>query len=409
MKRYLFPTNSQVRGLVFIKTYYNIAFFYIKEQDLKKPNQFNGTETTDTCLQSIKDLINVVSEENSIDDLVSYLNACEQFEEFGLKILKRLGVEVEENRVSFHMKAIQSLGEEKCSCLRGIIAWLFRGRSFRFLRLYDVGKFNLNDLQLNKSMYEHLIKIFEVIIVMKSEKSWYHYRRNGLTYKGSSEGAFMLLKNIFLNMKFPLGFQQFSSYESRLETFYDYPIETQTYREKLANAGFFYFHVSDYVQCHNCRGCLRDWNDMHDPLVRHTETFQTCNFAMDRKMKRGSTMTDGPLIYVGHQKYEDRVTSFKSFPDTLLKTDLDQLALAGFYYCGIAKDIECCACNIEFSDIENTAYILKQHKNSSPGCPYIKECENQTEWNDMTYQGSSSCEQYLELEHRSHDCIFQNT
>ncbi|CAC5426677.1 unnamed protein product [Mytilus coruscus] len=379
------------------------------EQDVKElPKRCDGTGTADTYLQYITDIFNVVSGKNSIDELAFFLNACKQFEEIGFKILKGLGVEVEENRVSFHMKAIQSLGEDQCRCLPAITAWLFRGRSVRFLRLYDVGKFNLNDLQLNKNMYNQLYKIFEMIIDMKSEKSWYHYRRNGLTYKGPSEGAFILVKQVFLNKKSSSIFPQFSSYKSRFASFHDYPIEIMSYRKKLAQAGFFYFHMSDYVQCYNCGGCLRDWKDMIDPLVRHIETFQTCEYAIDPERKRSSFMDEGPVKYVGQQTYENRLNSFKSFPDTLLMDDFEQLAIAGFYYCGIAQDIECCACNIEFSDIKNTAYILRQHKKSSPECPYINKCDNQAKRKDTNDQESVSCAQYLELEYRSHDFRIQN-
>lgn len=342
--------------------------------------------------------------DNCLDDFKIYSNARDHLKQFGLEVLKSWGVEVEMDRVSFHMKTLQSLGRRHHIFLHDVTSCLFRGTSFKFLRLYDVTNFELSHLKLHKNMYDELNKIFKLIIDMKGEKWWYHYRRNGLNCKGSSEGAFNLVKQVFLSKKISMIFQQFETYESRLSTFQNYPIENQSYREKLALAGFFYYHVSDYVQCFYCGGCLRAWKSMSDPMDRHKKTFKTCHFACTTKWKKSSITDAEPETYDSMYTKENRLNSFKTFPDTLSRVDVEQLAKAGFYYCGIAEDIVCSACNIGFASVESSECILRLHNNYSQKCPSISKCEKLSMRSEpFDQQCISNLVQYLELEYRKHD------
>lgn len=339
----------------------------------------------------------LVLAENSIDEFAISSNARDHLSSFGFELLKGWGVVVENDRVSFYMNKLQNLDEKCHTLLHGMTSCLFQCKSFKFLRLYDVGKFKLSNLILYEDIYNELNKVFGMIIDMKKEQGWYHYRRNGLNGKGPSEGAFDLVKNVYLEKKPTLKFRQFLTVESRLQTFQDYPIENKLYRENLAMAGFFYFNISDYVQCFDCGGCLRSWKYTINPMVRHRENFKTCHFVMHSELQ-GSSILDAELV-----TYEDRLNSFKSFPGTLSQVDVEQLARAYFYYCGIAEDIVCSACDIGFARVQNSENILRLHTKYSPECPHGTQ-ENELALRDELFDQNciSSFVEYLEIEYREH-------
>lgn len=366
--------------------------------------QRNGTHKKELVVLCFKNIFNIILAENCLGDLKIYSNARNHLKQFGFEVLKGWGVEVDGDRVSFHMNKLQSLGRRYHTLLHDVTACLFRGRSFQFLRLYDVVKFELSHLELNSNMYNELNKIFKMIIDMKGEKWWYHYRRNGLNCKGTSEGAFNLVKQVFLTKKRSAIFQQFDTKESRLNTFQDYPIENESYREKLAMAGFFYFQVSDYVQCFNCGGCLRAWKSMCDPMKRHKDTFKTCHFACDTKWKESSIMDAEPATYESMHNQTDRLRSFKTFADTLSNDDVEQLALAGFYYCGIEEDIVCSACNIGFASVDSSECILRLHQIYSQKCPHATKFKNHAMRSGyIDEEIISNFVPYLELEYKKHN------
>ncbi|CAC5426689.1 NAIP [Mytilus coruscus] len=359
----------------------------------------NGSTNQDRDVMCYRNIFNKRLAETCLDNLKIYSNAFDHLKQFGLELLKCWGVEVEKDRVSFHMNKLQSLGCRHHIFIHDVTACFFRGRSFQFLRLYDVMKFELSHLKLHKNMYDELNKIFKMITDTKGEKWWYHYRRNGLNCKGASQEAFNL---VFLNEKRFVIFEQFQSIESRLSTFQEYPIENKSYRKKLALAGFFYNHVSDYVQCFECGGCLRAWKSMSDPMIRHQTTFKTCQFACHTKWKESSTMDVEPATYDSMHTLEDRLNSFKSFPDTHSRDDLKQLAHAGFYYYGIAEDIVCAACNIGFASVENSEYIVRLHKKYSRKCPFIHKSKNHA-MKSRSFESIDNFVPFLEIERRQHD------
>lgn len=71
---------------------------------------------------------------------------------------------------------------------------------------------------------------------------------------------------------------EFSTYESRLITFHDWPISIQQQPEELANAGFYYTGMSDKTICFSCGGGLKNWEEHDIPLVQHKICFPRCNY-----------------------------------------------------------------------------------------------------------------------------------
>lgn len=370
-----------------------ISLQHIQASDSDFPPN-NETETQSTLFTPVRNILNSVFQTGILGDM----------EQIAYCVLTGCGVEIDKNRVSFSMNKFQRLGDHHQNYLFDAIESLVRDRSFTFLRLYDFNEFSLNEFKANDNIYNLFKKVLQMIIDTQSAKGRYHYRRNGFTCKGSSEEAFLIVLQVYLSKKISVQFPLLSTYESRLETFHDYPIENKSCREKLALAGFFYFHVSDYVQCFHCGGCLRDWMYTFDPMVRHRNTFKTCRFALDLKWKKDSIKDAEPTTYDNMYTFSDRLNSFKSFPDTFSDDDFQRLAVAGFYYCGIAEDIVCFECNIGFADAQNSVNIIKLHKKYSPTCLNITKGGNYPQRSDTFDSGCiSNFVPYLELEYRKHD------
>ncbi|XP_044005575.1 baculoviral IAP repeat-containing protein 7-A-like [Aphidius gifuensis] len=68
------------------------------------------------------------------------------------------------------------------------------------------------------------------------------------------------------------------SYESRLNTFYYWPKYISQTKESMAEAGFFYSSIGDYVICHHCGNGIKDWKNNEDPWEEHARYFPECYF-----------------------------------------------------------------------------------------------------------------------------------
>ncbi|NXO60442.1 BIRC1 protein, partial [Aramus guarauna] len=64
----------------------------------------------------------------------------------------------------------------------------------------------------------------------------------------------------------------------RLDSFKTWPAEAHVEATALAKAGFFYTGEGDRVQCFNCAGCLKDWEEGEDPVKEHAKWFPDCQF-----------------------------------------------------------------------------------------------------------------------------------
>ncbi|XP_053961917.1 death-associated inhibitor of apoptosis 2 [Anastrepha ludens] len=71
---------------------------------------------------------------------------------------------------------------------------------------------------------------------------------------------------------------KFSSLDSRLRTYTDWPIPDIQKPEALAQAGLYYQNVDDQVRCFHCNMGLRSWQREDDPWFEHAKWFPQCQF-----------------------------------------------------------------------------------------------------------------------------------
>ncbi|CAC5410684.1 BIRC2_3 [Mytilus coruscus] len=338
-----------------------------------------------------------------------------------IQALDDWGVHIDNERLIVHIDIIQKNSQNRHICLESIFARRMKYiKCVRFVRLYGVEQFNLKQLELHSHMEKQVSGVFKILINKLNESKcwWYHYRRNGLRPIGSSEETFRLMKQILQDGEPVIIYPQFATFQSRLTTFSDYPIENKSFKEKMARAGFFYFHVSDYVQCFQCGGCLCKWSNIHDPVLRHKAYFKNCHF-MEHTYPRYVSESDiKGLCNDKMQHFVGRLDSFKQFQrqfpaqKNITEDDKWRLADNGFYYCGIAEDIACYACDIGYTTMQYSTQISKTYKKQSPYCPHvpkglIKTSENEDDSKHLySRKAFDQYMPYLEPEYHRHKGIF---
>lgn len=70
----------------------------------------------------------------------------------------------------------------------------------------------------------------------------------------------------------------YSQYETRLESFKDWPSTMSQHPSDLAKAGFYYFGIKDMVKCFFCNGGLKNWDHNDDPYQDHVRWFPKCQY-----------------------------------------------------------------------------------------------------------------------------------
>lgn len=73
---------------------------------------------------------------------------------------------------------------------------------------------------------------------------------------------------------------KFSTYDSRLNTFSQWPPSLAQKPHDLAEAGFYFTGRGDQVRCFHCDGGLRLWEREDDPWLEHARWFPTCGFIL---------------------------------------------------------------------------------------------------------------------------------
>ncbi|XP_039956744.1 death-associated inhibitor of apoptosis 2 [Bactrocera tryoni] len=71
---------------------------------------------------------------------------------------------------------------------------------------------------------------------------------------------------------------KFSSLDSRLRTYVNWPIPDIQKPDALAQAGLYYQNVEDQVRCFHCNIGLRSWQREDDPWFEHAKWFPQCQF-----------------------------------------------------------------------------------------------------------------------------------
>lgn len=333
--------------------------------------------------------------------------------ELVIVILDDWGVHIVNKRLTIRMDKIQKNSQNRQICLGNMFASRIRDiKRIDFLRLYGVEHVDIKQLKLPSQMAKHVTGYFRKVINKVNEATywWYHYRRNALRPIGSNEDTFRLMKQVFQVGEPVIIFQKFKTYESRLATFSEYPVGNQTFKEHMAHAGFFYFNVADYVQCFSCGGCLYKWSKTPKPEERHKAYFSNCHFI---NLICPETVSESDIKRLRNDEmdtFEGRSDYFKQFHQqypaqkNITHDDIRRLADDGFYYCGIAEDIACYACDIGYTTMQYSTNICKAHKKYFPHCSHVKEKLIQSSENTESEQvlDEKDFEPYLELEYHLH-------
>lgn len=72
-------------------------------------------------------------------------------------------------------------------------------------------------------------------------------------------------------------------YETRFNTFLNWPKSLKQKPVDLASAGFFYLGIGDQTLCFHCGGGLKDWEESDDPWEQHALWFPKCNYLLLKK------------------------------------------------------------------------------------------------------------------------------
>ena len=82
---------------------------------------------------------------------------------------------------------------------------------------------------------------------------------------------------------------KYSTLESRLKSFKDWPPALRQKPKQLAEAGFYYIGLGDQTECFYCDGGLEAWLPEEDPWTEHAQRFPKCGFV--RLIKGKSFLT----------------------------------------------------------------------------------------------------------------------
>lgn len=72
-------------------------------------------------------------------------------------------------------------------------------------------------------------------------------------------------------------------YQSRLQSFANWPERIRATKEQIAKAGFFYLGQSDKTKCYYCNGGLQNWDANDEPWTEHAKWFPGCAFVLRQK------------------------------------------------------------------------------------------------------------------------------
>ncbi|KAI0239655.1 hypothetical protein LSAT2_009617 [Lamellibrachia satsuma] len=180
----------------------------------------------------------------------------------------------------------------------------------------------------------------------------------------------------------------------RVDTYSNWPRDTNIEPEALAQAGLFYLYRADRVKCAFCYGILRNWESSEDPTRKHRRLFPTCSFLRNPRaagnVALGEELTEeqtqhepsqGRLCICTRVKHanmvvdEVRLATFNTWPSNSRVTK-ETLAHAGFFFSG--NGICCFSCGgiLRIWQISQGDPVTEHHR-LNPGCDFLRQAEIQ--------------------------------
>ncbi|XP_071613459.1 E3 ubiquitin-protein ligase XIAP isoform X2 [Heliangelus exortis] len=173
------------------------------------------------------------------------------------------------------------------------------------------------------------------------------------------------------------------SEETRLKSFYNWPLNGHLKPKELANAGFYYTGVEDQVACFCCGGKLKQWEPSDRAWSEHKRHFPKCFFVLGRDV--GNVPSESELGRSGLNdpeyprnpsmaKYGKRLQTFLTW---IYPVDKEQLAEAGFYSTGNGDHVVCFHCGGGLQDWKENEDSWDQHAKWFPGCRFVRKEKGQ--------------------------------
>ncbi|XP_068008201.1 E3 ubiquitin-protein ligase XIAP isoform X3 [Melanerpes formicivorus] len=171
------------------------------------------------------------------------------------------------------------------------------------------------------------------------------------------------------------------SEESRLNSFHNWPLNSQLTPEELANAGFYYTGVGDEVACFCCGGKLEQWEPNDIAWSEHKRHFPKCLFVLGRDV--GNVPSESIPAELGRSglnsaqqprnpsmaKFGRRLQTFLTW---IYPVDKEQLAEAGFYSTGNGDHVVCFHCGGGLQEWKENEDPWDQHAKWFPGCSFVR-------------------------------------
>lgn len=104
---------------------------------------------------------------------------------------------------------------------------------------------------------------------------------------------------------------KYSTVESRLRTYTDWPADMCQTPQQLAQAGFYSVGTRDHVRCFHCDGGLRQWEPEDDPWTEHARWFSQCGYV---RLVKGDEFVQQaiaqhpPVLPANEEGEDDRTT-----------------------------------------------------------------------------------------------------
>ena len=201
--------------------------------------------------------------------------------------------------------------------------------------------------------------------------------------------------------------------KERLKTFIDWPIPRILSPEKLAKDGFYYTREKDYCACFFCRVIIgklergditpRGEHEKYSPHCPFVKGLPVGNVTLEASVILDKLVSDGAespfystrerrmpyhdyeskgifRIYDDEEPFNERCSyvlsrefSFKhhNWPKKRISQTPEELAEAGFYYCGLSDHVMCFHCGLGLRNWQFDCVPWEEHARHNPYCDYV--------------------------------------